>query len=64
MRYLIMRCVSKYGVIKKHIVVDIQFFFRPIHYQTHTNYSYHELFDLPGGKTDRPIANSHKLFIS
>ena len=22
-----MRCVSKYGVIKKHIVVDIQFFF-------------------------------------
>ena len=27
MRYLIMRCVSKYGVIKKHIVVDIQFFF-------------------------------------
>ena len=64
MRYLIMRCVSKYGVIKKQIVVDIQFFFRPIHYQTHTNYSYHELFDLPGGKTDKPIANSHKLFIS
>ena len=57
-------CIKIWGNQKTHCYWYSIFFFRPIHYQTHTNYSYHELFDLPGGKTDRPIANSHKLFIS